>query len=368
MIIGLIVFFGLVILILGHEAGHFLTAKLFGMKVDEFGFGFPPRIKAWRFGTKKGETLRQAQGETLRQAQGETEYSLNWLPFGGFVKISGEEEQITNPEKLQSLSPEEKKHYFLFQSAWRRFIVIASGVLVNFVFGWLIISFIFMVGTPPVLVINGVQPGSPAEKSGIVAGDIIKNYSNADDFVGFINQHRGQQVNLEIIRGNENLSITAVPRIPISENDGALGVQFSESGVKPSGFFQALASGFRESIFICQATVSAIYELFKNLFLHGSLLAGVVGPVGIFSVAEKTGSIGLIYLAQLMGIISLNLAVLNLIPFPALDGGRLLLIVVEKIKGSPVPLKAQSLVNGVGFAVLLLLMVAITVRDVVDLF
>jgi len=348
MLIAIIVIIGLALLILGHEAGHFFVAKLFGMKIDEFGFGFPPRIKA----IKKGET----------------EYSLNWLPFGGFVKISGEEEQITDPEKLYALPPEEKKRYFLFQPAWRRFLVIASGIIVNFIIGWMAISFVIMVGTSPLIIINGVQVGSPAEKAGIAAGDIIKNYPTSGDFKNFIDANRGRQMTLEIIRGGKDLKFTAVPKVSTGPDEGALGVEFSEAGITREKFFPALVSGFKESILICEATVSAFYELFKNLIVHGSLMAGVVGPVGIFSVAEKTGNIGLIYLLQLIGLISLNLAVLNLIPFPALDGGRLFLIILEKVKGSPVSIKTQSLINGVGFAVLLFLMAIITVRDVVNLF
>ncbi|MBI4085519.1 MAG: site-2 protease family protein [Candidatus Liptonbacteria bacterium] len=356
MLIGLIVFISLALLILGHEAGHFFTAKFFRMRIDEFGFGFPPRIKAWR-------PFDSAQGK-----KGETEYSVNWLPFGGFVKIAGEEEQITNPEKLQSLSPEDKKRYFLFQDAWKRFIVIASGVLVNFVFGWLIISSVFMAGTPPVLVINWVQSGSPAEKAGIEAGDVLKNYPTGDDFIGFVNGHRGKEVTLNILRGNQDITIKAVPRTSTSPDEGALGIQFSEAGIQKQGLFQALWNGLKESIYICWATLVAMYELFKNLFLQGSLLPGVVGPVGIFTVAEKTGQIGMIYLAQLIGFISLNLAVLNLIPFPALDGGRLLLIVLEKLRGSPISIKIQAAINGVGFVILLVLMVTITFRDIVNLF
>ncbi len=348
MLIAIIVIVGLSVLILGHEAGHFLSAKLFGLKVDEFGFGFPPKIKS----VKKGET----------------EYSFNWLPFGGFVKITGEEEQITNPEKLQALAPEEKKRYFLFQPAWKRFIVIGSGVMVNFIIGWIMVSVVFMAGTPTLLFVGGVEQGSPAEKAGIMNGDIIKNYSNSEDFINFINKHRGQQVSLEIIRGDKSLTVSAVPRISTGPNEGALGVSFSETGVQRQNFFKALASGFKESVSIIGATISAFYDLAKNLITHGSLAAGVVGPVGIFSVAEKTGQAGMIYLIQLIGLISLNLAVVNLIPFPALDGGRLFLIAVEKIKGSPVSIKAQAFINGVGLAFLLFLMAVITVRDVANLF
>ncbi len=364
MITALIVIIGLAILILGHEAGHFLSAKFFRMKVDEFGFGFPPRIKAWRFPDKASfDAARDKQGK-----KGETEYSLNWPPFGGFVKIAGEEDQIINPQKLESLTPSEKKRYFLFRPAWQRLIVIANGVLVNFIIGWLMISFVLMAGTPSILLIGEVQPGSPAQKAGILAGDMIKNYSSSEDFKSFIDARRGEPVTLDIIRANKNLSITATPRVSNLKNEGALGVVFSETGMKRQGFFSALADGFKESLFICRETLSAFYQLVKNLLLHGSLLAGVVGPVGIFSVAEQTGRIGFIYLAQLIGLISLNLAVINLIPFPALDGGRIFLIIVEKVKGSPVSVKTQSLINGAGFAFLIFLMAIITVRDVINLF
>ena len=364
MLTAIIVIIGLAVLILGHEAGHFFAAKFFGMKVDEFGFGFPPRIKAWRFADKASlNRVRDKQDK-----KGETEYSFNWLPFGGFVKIAGEEEQITNPKKLQSLPPEEKRRYFLFRPAHQRLIVIASGVFVNFIIGWLMISFVLMAGTPNLLLISEVQSGSPAQKAGILAGDIIKNYSSSEDFIGFINNRRGEPVTLDIIRGNKNLSITAIPRISNLENQGALGVVFSETGMRRQGFLSALSGGFNESLFICRETLAAFYQLFENLLLHGSILAGVVGPVGIFSVAEQTGRIGLIYLAQLIGLISLNLAVINLIPFPALDGGRIFLIIVEKVKGSPVSIKIQSIINGAGFAFLIFLMVLITIRDVANIF
>lgn len=348
MLITIIIIIGLAVLILGHEAGHFFAAKFFKMKIDEFGVGFPPRIKSFR--------------------GGETEYSFNWLPFGGFVKISGEEEQITNPEKLEALPPEEKKRYFLFQPAWKRLIVIASGVLVNFIIGWFMVSLVLMLGTPSLLVVGGVQKDSPAEKAGIMSKDIIKNFSGAADFKSFVEKNRGRQISLKIIRNSKTLELNMTPRISTGPNEGALGVEFSETGVKRQSFFRAFASGFQESIFVADATISSFYELIKNIFVHGSLLEGVVGPVGIFSVAQETGNIGLVYLLQLIGFISLNLAVLNLIPFPALDGGRIFLILVEKFKGSPVSVKTQSLINGIGFTFLIFLMVIVTARDILNLF
>ncbi|RJQ28362.1 hypothetical protein C4571_03870 [Candidatus Parcubacteria bacterium] len=345
MLIALIVIVGLSLLILGHEAGHFFAAKKLGLKVDEFGFGFPPRMAAWR--------------------RGETEYSFNWLPFGGFVKIAGENDRLNGEiEKLALLPEEEKRRLFLFRPAWQRAAVTVAGVLVNFVIGWILLSFILMVGTPRALVVGSVEKGSPAEAAGIAAGDVIKNYLEADAFIKFVDENRGGVVRLEVKRGGEEFVIEAFPRLAPPKGEGALGVVLAEAGEEKRGIFTALFEGLRRAALLSLWTFVAFYEVVKNLVLHGTLIAGVVGPVGIFSVAQQTGQLGLIYLVQLVSLISLNLAVINLIPFPALDGGRLLLIAIEKVKGSPVSLKTEAWINGAGFIFLIFLMVVITIRDV----
>ena len=349
MLIFIFVIICLAVLILGHEAGHFWVAKAFGLKIDEFGFGFPPRIFAKR--------------------KGEVEYSFNWLPFGGFVKIAGEEDSASGEfGKLESLPPNEKNRYFFFQPAWKRFLVIAAGVAVNFFIGWLLISFVFMVGSAPLLAVGGIQNNSPAEKAGIMAGDIIKNYTAAKGFIDFVNQHRGQPITVEIGRGSENLSLNVVPKIDTAPDEGALGVLLSESGVERLGVLKSFVEGFKQAVYASGAIFFTFYALIKNFLLHGSLLTGVVGPIGIFSVAQETGKIGMAYLVQLIGLISINLAVINLIPFPALDGGRLFLILVEKIKGSPIPFKFQAWANRFGFILLLLLMAFVTIRDIAQWF
>lgn len=366
MTIAIIIFvvIGLSILILGHETGHFFAARALGLKVDEFGFGFPPRIFAWRPGKIQNKT-----GEPFDAARGETEYSLNWLPFGGFVKIAGEEDVASGEfSKLESLPPNEKNRYFFFQPAWKRFLVIGAGVAVNFLIGWLLMSAVFMVGSAPFLAVSGVQRNSPAEKAGILPGDVIERYAAAENFINFVNQHRGQPVVLEVKRGSSNLSFTIIPKIETAPNEGALGVLLSESGIERRGVLNSLGEGFKQAAYASSAIAVTLYALIKNLLLHGSLLTGVVGPIGIFSVAEETGKIGIVYLVRLIGLISINLAVINLIPFPALDGGRLFLILVEKLKGSPVPFKFQAWANRFGFVLLLLLMIVVSVRDIAQWF
>lgn len=352
-------------MILGHEAGHFFAARAFGLKVNEFGFGFPPRIFAWR----PRRTPGKKDGETLRQAQGETEYSLNWLLFGGFVKIAGEEDAASGEfGKLESLPPNEKDRYFFFQPAWKRFLVIASGVIVNFLIGWFLLSVVFMIGSAPPLAVSGVQRNSPAEKAGIIPGDVIEHYTVAKDFIDFVNQYRGQPVTIEIRRGSKNLNFSVVPRADTAPDEGALGVLLSESGIERHGILNSLGEGLRQTLYIFGATAVSLYELIKNLLLHGSLLTGVVGPIGIFSVAVETGKVGIIYLIKLIGLISISLAVFNLVPFPALDGGRLFLILIEKIKGSPISFKLQAWANGLGLIFLLILIALVSIRDIAQWF
>lgn len=359
----LLVIIGLSILILGHETGHFLAARIFKLKVDEFGFGFPPRIFAWK------SKIKVMEGETLRQAQGETEYSFNALPLGGFVKIAGENDRIGGDvEKLQTLTPEEKKRIFLFQPAWKRSVIILAGVAVNFVLGWILFSAVLMMGTPKALIITSVQPGSPAEAVGIRTNDIVKGYVDSETFVNFVNTNRGKEIVVAVLREGKELSFKAIPRVKTGADEGALGVGLQSAGADKEGFFSAIVLGFKQMIFVTGATLKGFYLIIAGIISSGKLSADITGPVGIFSIANQIGKIGLAYLISLVALISVNLAVINLIPFPALDGGRFFMILIEKIKGSPVPVKVEAIINGVGFVLLLALMAVVTVRDVIKLF
>ena len=344
------------LLILAHEAAHFVTAKLFNMKVEEFGFGFPPRMFAWRPVNKK------------TGVPSETEYSFNWLPFGGFVRIAGENDPALSGVPIEeTFSAEDRTRIFMFQPAWKRAVVTVAGVGMNFVLGWLLLSFILMLGSPAVLVVSGIQPGSPAASVGLAAGDVIQEFSRAQDFISFVNTHRGESIALHIIRGGKELEINAVPRRETGKDEGALGVFLAEGGQPRLGFFSALKEGMVSTFAIAQLTLLGFWQLLTNLFGHARLLTGVVGPIGIVSVAVETGKIGFVYVLQLIAFISVNLAVMNLIPFPALDGGRLLFLAIEKLKGSPLPQRLEAYANGFGFAFLLVLIILISARDVATL-
>lgn len=338
----LLVIIGLSLLILLHEAGHFFAAKYFGLKVDEFGFGFPPKL----FSVKKGET----------------EYSFNLLPFGGFVRIAGETDRVLDEEKLKLSSDAEKKRMYFTQPALRRSIIILAGVFVNFLIGWLLISTLFMVGGKSVLIISNVQDNSPAKQAGLEAGDIIQGFSKSQAFIEYVKANQNKEIELKVSRGSESKEIKVVPQD--RGDQGSLGVLLAEGGIPKYGFFKALKEGLVASGQIAWQTVEAFGLLLRNLFFKAQLLEGVVGPLGILGVANEAGKIGYIYLLQLLALISINLAVMNLIPFPALDGGRFFLILVEKIKGSPVSVRTEGIINAVGFIFLIFLMIIVSVRDI----
>lgn len=344
----LIIIIGIAALILIHEIGHFVVAKAMGLLVEEFGFGFPPRL----FSKKIGETT----------------YSFNALPLGGYVKIAGEDrpgqQEVEPPKSLGGSTPKNLRVFYA-RPAWQRASVIAAGVLMNFLLGWLLLSAVFMIGTPRTLLVSEVLPGSPAELVGLKSQDQIVGYGSAKQFIDFVNANRGKEITVQVRRGSEELSFQAVPRV---KDQAALGVALIEAGIERHSFFAGLWDGLKAA----GSVVGSIFAAFGNLLLgflaQGRLVGNVVGPVGIFGVANQAGALGFVYLIQLVALISLNLTVLNILPFPALDGGRLLFVILEKIKGSPLDQRFERLANSIGFMVLLLLMIAITVRDVVRLF
>ncbi|KKU91165.1 MAG: Membrane-associated zinc metalloprotease [Candidatus Jorgensenbacteria bacterium GW2011_GWA1_48_11] len=333
------------ILILIHELGHFLTAKFFGIEVEEFGIGFPPQL----WSKKMGGTI----------------YSVNALPFGGFVKIHGEDGESQGEKVQNSFSGKS----FLEKSG-----VLLAGVFMNLVLGWLVLSFVLMAGAPEHLILTDVAPNSPAEAAGLQPGDIIlrASFSNADladpvksgDLIDLVKSAGASPVNLKIGRSGEVLDVDIAGRVNPPEGQGSLGVALSEIGFKPTPFFESFWAGLKETWQIIVLVTAGFWSLLTKIFIEPKIVQTITGPVGIFGLAEQAGSVGLIYLFQLMALISINLAVLNLIPFPALDGGRFLMLIVEKLKGSPISRKIQIAVNLVGFSALILLMIVVTIQDV----
>lgn len=345
------------ILVFVHELGHFVMAKKAGMRVEEFGFGFPPRI----FSIKRGET----------------KYSLNLIPFGGFVKILGEDgEERDNPRSFSS------------KGLLSRTGVIIAGVAMNFLLAVFLLIIVNGVGlrigvedkdalaTARDIKIQVVEvvSGSPAEKAGIKTLDQIVSLNYQTQSVAatdvatvqqFVNQHKGQEIAIDISNGSQTREVKITPRDNPPANQGALGIAMARTGLISYPWPIAFIKGFEYSANIFVATLLGYFTIIRNILTHGTPGVEVTGPVGIATLTGQAAHSGIIYLMQFMALISVNLAVLNVIPFPALDGGRLLFLALEKIKGKPVSRKLEGVVNTVGFALLLTLMIYITTKDII---
>ncbi len=346
LILGLLVFV--------HEAGHFVAAKRSGAQVLEFGFGFPPRIVGVRY---KG-----------------TIYSLNWIPLGGFVKIKGESgERSGDPDSFASLP------------AWKRAIILISGVAMNVVFAAVLLSVLFATGAPTALdqkLPNGAQVGerhvqvlqvvenSPAAEAGLRFGDIIEEIDSTPvvsvDAVQQYNAvHGGIAENVLVRRGSETLTVSLTPRVLRSDDGRAVwGVGLVESGIVRFPWYQAIWIGLRSTFVLTWQILAAFGALLSNLLLQGQVSADVSGPVGIAAMTGQVSSLGFAYLLQFMALLSLNLAIINILPIPALDGGRVLFLLIEKIRGKAVNVRTEALIHNIGFTLLLLLVGLITLRDI----
>ena len=355
-IISIVLF--IIVFIIVHEFGHFFAAKLFKVPVKEFGIFYPPRL----WGKKIGETL----------------YSINAVPLGGFVRIVGEDMEMGEDE------PEKKEGQgtslgFSHLAAYKRVIILASGVLMNFVFAWLVLSVVFMVGIPAGIVITSVEPNSPAEIGGAKVNDVIVGARSTEGelsgeidpetFVDFINKHAGQEVVLKVERGSDMVELKTNPRAHPPAGEGALGVSLAEMGLPQKGLFDALWSGLVTATRILGFIYKALFDLITQAFVSGGGgLRGVVnslgGPVLIFTFGYQAGSMGFVYLLQFFVSISLSLVALNILPFPPLDGGHILFILVEKIKGSPLSPKIRFRISKYGMMALVGLMIIVTIKDI----
>lgn len=347
------------LLVLLHELGHFLVAKLFGIRVEEFGIGIPP----------KALTIFK---------RGETEYTLNWLPIGGFVRLAGED---SDPSLWERINPLTRSGMFFAKPAWQRALVIVAGVVVNFVVGILLFSAIYThLGIPKQtgeqVMVAEVSKGSPADLVEVVTGEVLlrvgeAEITNSDQFVELIRSNKGQAVTLYLAKldGNGSRSdtsrvVTVVPRENPPVGEGALGVSVVtvpiihyEKKVWYQAPFYAAVEGMKETI--------GWSREFLRIFSHPVELAkNLSGPVAVVKVGQQAAEQGWVMMARFAGIISLNLAIFNLLPIPALDGGRLLMIGLEKIVGRRRVVKYERYLNGVGFVLLITLLIGVTIKDI----
>ncbi|OGN32985.1 MAG: hypothetical protein A3I32_01575 [Candidatus Yanofskybacteria bacterium RIFCSPLOWO2_02_FULL_45_10] len=345
------------VLVLVHELGHLIVAKWCGMKVEEFGFGFPPRL----WGKKMGGTT----------------YSINSIPFGGFVKITGEDGENKN-----------EPNSFAAKSATRRAATLVAGVLMNILLAFALLVVVNFFGVRTQLDENQVDKqakdlrvqiiqivdNSPAVSAGLNNLDEITGFrwggqetkvASVSAVQNFISAHKGQKIVMLVRRGDQLMEKEIVPRVNPPAGEGSLGISLALTGEVSYPFFKAIAEAGKQTWWLFANIVIGFATIIKNIFTQGSPGADLSGPIGIAQYTGQAARVGWSYLLQFVALISVNLAVLNLIPFPALDGGRLLFVGLEKLRRKPMPHKVEAIINTIGFALLILLMIYVTTKDVI---
>jgi regulator of sigma E protease len=358
------------VLIFVHELGHFLTAIKNGIKAEEFGFGFPPRMLGVAKEKSSGRWRVVFGGRDI-ESDG-TVYSVNWIPFGGFVRMKGEDENaLDEPDS------------FAAKPAGIRVLVLAAGVIMNFALAWVLITSLYVMGVPQAVTdenrsqaeetfvqILGVVSGSPAESMGLQPGDRVKAVdgiavSTTESLSNLVSDRQGNSIELDILRGDRSEVLRGTPRMEIPEGEGALGISFSEIGIFSYPWYQAPLLGAQATWYATGSILSALGTIVGQLILgHGGDGADLTGPVGIVYLTKQMSELGVAYLLQFAAILSINLAIFKILPFPGLDGGRILFVLIEKLKGSPVREIVEQRFHQIGFLLLLVLMLAVTLRDV----
>lgn len=355
----------LFVLVLVHEWGHFIVAKKTGMRVDEFGIGFPPKA----FGIKKGET----------------EYTLNWLPIGGFVRIFGE--SLEEAEDLEK-NAKDADRAFAARPKWAQALVLVAGVVMNIVFAWFLLVLTLMIGVPTAvdeatasadakLFVASSLENSPAaaipegaEITAVVSGDNQLIELKPQAFSDFVGEVAPAAIDISYTLGDSSETVSVIPAQGLSEvepNRFIVGVSLAMVETQQSSFFSALYEGTLRTYEIFVSIIVGIFTLIGQSLAGTADYSQVSGPVGIVNMVGDAASFGLTALLTFTAVISLNLAVINLLPVPALDGGRLMFVAIEAITRKHIPAIWAARVNLAGFGLLMLLMVAVTYNDVIRL-
>jgi regulator of sigma E protease len=353
-IIAFIIVLGVLIFV--HELGHFLTAKRAGLDVEEFGFGFPPRL--------------------FSITRGGTRYSLNWIPFGGFVKILGEGgEQQNNPKS------------FAAKGVGVRAIIVAAGIIMNFLLAYVLLVIVNTAGITsaidpemelpanarveaPVVTITQVDADSPAFLADLRPGDQIasingENVTDEHSVIEKVNQSEGDALSLTVLRGRNELHVDITPRVAPPDGEGPLGIGLLQTATVRFPWYQSLWEAAKQLVFLTGQIFVVFAEMIKSLVTTGKVGADVAGPIGIAVMTGHVLDLGIVALLQFTALLSINLGIVNALPFPALDGGRLFFLLLEKIRRRKVSKKIENAVHSVGFGLLLVLILVITFRDFV---
>jgi len=343
------------ILILVHELGHFYVAIWLKVRVEEFGFGFPPHL--------------------FSRVKNGIKYSFNALPFGGYVKIFGEQGE-----------GEGSRDSFITRPVWQRLLILGAGVFMNLVLAWVLFSVGAAIGTPqlaesensslPVSIV-GIAPNSPAEYKGLRFGDQIFEMKGGDislrieqekDVSNFVDGFRGEEISVMVRRGSEIKEINITPRVDSPQGEGPLGVSLGRLTTMRVAWYKAPIVGAVTVWQTLLAVIGGLVFIVGQLFIHGGAGVSVSGPVGIYLFGRDVQVLGISYILQFVAMLSVNLAVLNALPIPALDGGRMFFVFLEKIRGVRMNGQMEARLHQIGFAMLLLLMAIVTYKDIVNLF
>ena len=388
----LIAFVSLIGLIVLHELGHFILAKRFGVRVEEFGIFLPPRL----IGKKIGETT----------------YSLNLLPLGAFVKLYGEEDHEKVTEAPPHLPPRpalqgsaKEDWSFTQKPIWQRSLIVFGGVLSFWITAAILLSIVMGLGAPVAVEdeanhnlknlkvqIAAVAPGSPADLFGLKPGDTIKEFSifnypskarvgdegeafsdlqfsvnKVKEIQELTEKYKGNEITLTIERGKEVFDVSLVPRVSPPKDEGPMGVALVRTAIKSYPWYQAPFQGILATGNLTVGVIQGWIQAAQNYFQGRPSGAQLMGPVGIFSLFTQISQLGAVYFLRFIAIISLYLALFNILPIPVVDGGKLLFLVIEAVRKKPIPPKIEQNINSFFFALLLTLMVWVTIKDIARL-
>lgn len=337
-----------------HEFGHFFTARKLGVGVEEFGFGFPPRL----FG------VRRRSGVT---------YSINAIPFGGFVRLKGEQGSADPADQAS----------FANARLSKRAIIIGSGVAMNLLLTVSLFFIGYMVGVPAIVtdtlpgakirdqrvVIMGILEPSPAADAGLRRGDVLREIqgqpvTTVSAVQSAVNQSNGETAALVIERDGKRETLSVLPAKLDDSGQEKIGVDLETLGVSTYPFHWAFVNAFRTTFELSGQVVVAFGGLIKDLVIHQQVSPDVAGPVGIAILTGQVARLGVLAVLQFVALLSLSLGVINVLPFPGLDGGRLLFLLIERIRGHALNQRTEAIIHNVGFALLLLLILTISVQDV----
>lgn len=357
------------VLVFAHELGHFFVARKFGVKAEEFGIGFSPRLGGvYRDTNGKWKFVR---GNKQVKDASDTIYSVNWIPLGGFVKLGEDDVADDNPD------------HFNNKPVWQRASILSAGVAMNVVTAAILIIIGMTIGLPQTLEgvskeasvserkiqIIQIEKDSPAERAGLEIGDELLEVGGQalvdyDMLQSVTDRNTDKEISYSIVRGEEKKEFKIIPVLMEKTGKGGIGIGVAETGIVKYPWYLAIWEGTKTTLFLAWAIIVAFYELFKGMIMGNGVSADVAGPVGIAVMTGRVVDMGFIYILQFTALLSVNLAIINFLPIPALDGGRVVFLIIEKIKKSPVKKELEAAIHYISFMLLMFLVLFVTIMDV----